>query len=72
MYDNLKNTGLFKTLILEVVVNLISPYPFFENLVYTEINNDYNITFEYKVNDILLAFSFIRVYLLIRYIMVIT
>lgn len=41
-------------------------------MTYTESNKDFGTVTEYEINDILLSFAFIRIYLLIRYIMVIT
>lgn len=35
--------------------------------MYTEFNDKYQYEFQYHVNDILLAFSFIRVYLLVKF-----
>ena len=35
-YDTIKNTGIWKTLLLEVSINLIMPYPFFSHYVYSE------------------------------------
>jgi hypothetical protein len=59
-------------IIIEVLVNLISPYPFFSGMKYKEFNPDYDYETIYDINDILLAFSFIRVYLFIRFILVVT
>lgn len=66
-YDTMGNTGLWKNLVIEIVVNLIMPYPFLNDYVYYE---DYNSKIlakechiEFRINSILLCFmTFIRLY----------
>ena len=43
-YDNFINTGLWKNLLIEVIINLISPYPYFDGKMYTEEMSDFGIT----------------------------
>ena len=65
-YDNLINTGMYKMLIVECIVCFISPLPF----IYDEKFEEYNINFKTHIdhwyNDLLLAWSFIRIYLILR------
>jgi len=53
-------------MLFEMVLNLIAPYYFLDGIKYVEVNNDLEITTEYEINDILLWFSFVRVYLLLK------
>lgn len=62
-YDNIWNTGLWKSYCIELIINLIAPYHFFENIEYLEYNAPNDFWIKYSINDILLFFSFIRVYL---------
>ena len=63
-YDTLKTTGYWKTIMGELVVQTIIPYPFLNELFYYESNGRFgavNIVFKY--NHILLAFmTFTRIY----------
>lgn len=36
MNDNLITSGEYKMLIVEILLNIIAPYPFFNNVKYTE------------------------------------
>mmetsp|Transcript_35663 Transcript_35663/g.54567 ORF Transcript_35663/g.54567 Transcript_35663/m.54567 type:complete len:111 (+) Transcript_35663:568-900(+) len=36
MYDNLINTGLYKNMLCEIVINVIAPYSFLKGIVYKE------------------------------------
>jgi hypothetical protein len=66
-YDTLVNTGLYKSLIVEIVVNVITPMPFLWDITYSESYSDYSTDVNYRVNDILLLIMCIfRIYLLIR------
>ena len=67
IYDNIYNTGVWFYLLLEVIINLIAPYHYFEDLNYVEMVEvlDYEVT--YPINDLLLCFSFIRLYLIVKF-----
>lgn len=56
----------FNSLIVELIVCIISPNYLFEGYIYKEYNQDYNYTITYRINDILLCFSFFRLYLVIK------
>eukprot|EP00347_Sterkiella_histriomuscorum_P002571 403367638 len=71
-YDTLWNTGRYKGLILEVLLVVIAPYPGLYDVYYVEYNKQFNTYITYDVNDFLLFFSFIRIYFLARFCMVIT
>jgi hypothetical protein len=66
-YDNLISTGWWRKLSLELVIILMAPYPFLMGLQYHEDNTNWNITVTYEINQILMCFSFCRVYLLLRF-----
>ena len=54
----------------EIFLIILSPYPFFNRILFTEIMTDYD-DFEtvYELNDILLLFQFVRIYFVIRVIL---
>ena len=62
-FDNLINTGIWQTMLLEMVINAIAPSPFFDGWKYTEYVVEYDTEVQYEVNDILLYFTFNRLYL---------
>ena len=66
-YDTLRTTGLWKSMVWEIIVCAISPQPFLNGLRYTEEVVDWDTTVEYEINDILLWIMFIRLYLPIRF-----
>jgi hypothetical protein len=66
-YDTLVNTGLYKYLFVEIVLNSITPFPFIWDETYTESYSDYDTHVDYRINDIfLLVMCMFRVYLLVR------
>lgn len=64
--DDLFNTGMYKTLIVECIVCLISPLPFIHDETFKENNKNYDYKINHWYNDLLLAWSFIRIYLIVR------
>lgn len=61
------NTGLYKYLIIEILINSITPFPFLFNEDYSESYSDYDTKVKYRVNDIfLLIMCLCRTYLIIR------
>ena len=71
-YDTLINTGMWKGMIFEIVINSISPIPLLKGLKYKETVKDWGAEIEYEVNDILLVFMFARIYLVIKFILFMT
>lgn len=71
-YDNLKSTGWWQSLVVEFILVIIAPYPGLDKIQYHEYNKTYDTYLTYDLNDILLFFIFIRTYLLIRYILIMT
>lgn len=68
--DTLYNTGYYRDLISELILVMLSPYPFFNRLRHSEILPDWdNFEIVYEINDVLLLFSFIRIYLVARYVL---
>lgn len=66
-YDTMVNTGLYKYLIVEIVINSITPFPFIYDVNYTESYSDFDTKVKYRVNDIfLLIMCLCRTYLIIR------
>ncbi|TNV83855.1 hypothetical protein FGO68_gene17092 [Halteria grandinella] len=65
--DTLYTSGWWQSMVFEQIICLIAPYPFTYNYIYTEVNSNYNVTIHYKINQILMCFSFLRVYILFRY-----
>mmetsp|Transcript_13141 Transcript_13141/g.22219 ORF Transcript_13141/g.22219 Transcript_13141/m.22219 type:complete len:349 (-) Transcript_13141:104-1150(-) len=71
-YDNLINTGVWKSLFFEILVNIVAPYPFLDGVKYVEIVKDYDTQIEYEVNDILLFCSFSRTYMIVNFLVHLT
>lgn len=66
-YDTLINTGLYKFLLFEVIINSISPFPFIWDTNYYETYSDYDTRVKYRINDVfLLVMCISRTYLIIR------
>ncbi len=59
-------------MIAEITLNVIAPLPFLYDIKYNEYNKQFDTTITYDLNDLLLFFSFIRVYILTRFALVIT
>ena len=59
---------------VEIFLNIIAPYPFLYDIKYSEYvaMSTWSVTVEYDVNDLLLFFCFIRIYLVCRYILLMT
>lgn len=53
-------------MMIEILINIIAPYPFLNGIKYTEYVQAYDTTIQYEVNDILLFFMFNRLYLLLK------
>lgn len=70
--DTLVNTGLWKYLAFEMLINAIAPNPFLEGVKYTEYVEAYDTTITYEFNDILLFFSFFRLYLVLKFVLYLT
>ena len=72
----MSNTGFWKGLLIEIVLNLIMPYPFLNDLVYYEeyIDGDFNVTLiEFRVNSLLLCLmTFIRLYQIGKCLLILT
>jgi uncharacterized membrane protein YidH (DUF202 family) len=64
-YDTIRNTGQWKTIVVEVLVCLIMPYPFLNDYIYYESyqSKTETVISEFKFNAILLCImTFIRLY----------
>jgi hypothetical protein len=68
-YDGFVNTGLWKEIVLEILINLISPMPFFNGVKYIEYVKAFDATVVYEVNDILLFIAFMRLYLTLKFLL---
>ncbi|CDW91118.1 small-conductance calcium-activated potassium channel protein [Stylonychia lemnae] len=71
-HDNLYNTGQWKSLIQEILIVIISPYPGLYDVQYIEYNEQFNAHMTYDANDLLLWCCFSRLYLVIRYSLLLT
>lgn len=66
-YDTMMNTGLYKYLVVEIIINSITPFPFIWDTNYTESYPDYETKVQYRINDIfLLIMCICRTYLIVR------
>lgn len=70
--DTLVNTGLWKYMAFEMLINAMAPYPFLDGVKYTEYVEAFDTTISYEVNDILLFFCFNRLYLCIKFVLYLT
>lgn len=66
-WDTLQTTGLWKNLVVEILINVIAPYHLLDGIKYVEYVKAYDYTIEYEVNDLMLFFMFVRLYLPLRY-----
>lgn len=51
--ETLTTTGMFKPMILELIITTIGPQIFLKNATYNEYVYDYDFTVEYPVNNLL-------------------
>lgn len=67
-YDTIWNTGIWKSLVGEIFIIFIQPYPFLNGVYYLEYDNNSGVdNAEYKVNDALLCcMVLLRSYFLTR------
>ena len=59
-------------MVIEQLIMLISPYPFLQTVKYTEINKNWSTTYQYELNQILLCLSFARIYIHLRYTLIVS
>lgn len=71
-FDNLISTGWWKDMLLEQILALVAPYPYLQGMKYTEININWNVTITYEFNQILMCLSFLRVYYLLRFTLIVS
>jgi len=69
-FDTLFSTGWWRPLSIEMLMLLVSPYPYLYNYKYTEYLDSYGLMIEYKLNDLLMCFGFVRIYILLRCLLV--
>mmetsp|Transcript_38602 Transcript_38602/g.36951 ORF Transcript_38602/g.36951 Transcript_38602/m.36951 type:complete len:149 (+) Transcript_38602:305-751(+) len=68
--DTLVTTDWYKALIMEVLINLITPYPFFRTISIQTTYNNASIILDENLNESLLAVSLmLRIYLAVRFYM---
>ena len=65
-HDTVITTGWWKKMTFEILLILVAPYPFLQDVTYTEFVDQYHVDIRYEVNDILLCFSFLRSYQFLR------
>lgn len=65
--DNLINTGLYKQIIIEILLSLVMSYPSVYGSTYIETANDFSNGKIFITNDLLLCFMiFCRMHFLVR------
>lgn len=67
--DTLITTGSYKLMVLEIFVNLIGPYEFFEGIVIIHKSDVYNVSYRYDLNTMMTAFSFLNIFFFLRALM---
>ena len=65
-FDTIKSSNKFRVLCLEILLNLIHPLWFLEDLEFSTHNTVYNTEINYPYNDILTVCTLFRVYHLVR------
>lgn len=65
-FDTLTSLGEFRWAVVEVIAALLSPYPLLDRLTYYEYSSEYKVDIKYSANDILMGFSFFRIYIFAR------
>ena len=68
----MKNTGLWKYMLFEMIINLIAPFPFLNGIKVEENVENWGVRIHYEFNDFLLFFMFSRVYLLAKFLLYLT
>lgn len=53
-------------MLIEMIVIALQPYPFFKNITFVTSNIYDSFNFEFKINYILVMLGFLRVFLLLR------
>jgi hypothetical protein len=71
-FDTLYSTGWWKNMVVEQALNLISPYPFFQGIKYYEVNTNWHVTISYEINQILMCVTFFRLYMVLRFFLVLS
>jgi len=64
--DTLINTGVWKGLAIELIINCTSPYPFLQGIKYSEYVEALDYTVEYEINDMFLVIAFVRILYLFK------
>lgn len=54
-YDSLYNTGIWKQMIAELILNAMAPYPFLDGFKYNEYVKTYDTWISYEINDLMLV-----------------
>lgn len=65
--ETFSSQGIWKSLVIELLLNLASPSIFLEGTKVEEYNSDLSFMTEYQLNDLLLVFSLVRVYHIIKF-----
>lgn len=66
-YDTIIGANWWQHLTLEIMIALISPYPFLQGYLYHETCENWGVEISYQWNHILVCLSFCRIYLIFRY-----
>lgn len=57
-------------MVAEIILVAFTPLPYLEGVKYYEWSDMYKMDIEYEINDILLCWSFLRIYILLRYFLI--
>jgi hypothetical protein len=66
-FDTLTSTEWWQPMVLEQLIALMAPYPGLQNFRYVEQNTNWNTSYSYDFNQILMCLSFTRIYLHLRF-----
>lgn len=62
-------TKKFKSMIFEMFILLLQPYPFLNDLTFTTYDYVDELKFEFKFNWLLTIFGWLRIYIIVRVIL---
>lgn len=65
-FESIISTGQWQNLLFEFFLNIVSPQGFLQNMRYVEYVEAFDVSIHYEVNELLLAFSFVRIYLIMK------
>lgn len=70
--ETIWSSGYWKLMVAEAFWSLVAPQYFFEGLSYKEYNASYDVHLDYEVNQIMCCFVWIKCYVTVRSLLIVT